>query len=71
MLNLAALSGRGEAMAKQPPKIMARLRQRELKERAARTAEEQVPRLYGGMGDLVRGPQDAGMKEPLPKKRRS
>jgi hypothetical protein len=57
-------------MAKQSQKLAVRLRQKELKERTAREAEETPPRLYGGMGEMLRRPEDAGARL-LPKKRRS
>jgi hypothetical protein len=56
-------------MPKKSEKLAVRLRQRELKERTARAAEEPKPRLYGGMGDIIRSPEDAGARLPTRKRR--
>jgi hypothetical protein len=58
-------------MIRKPEKIAARLRKKEMAERAARQREEPAPRLYSGTGDIIRNPRDAGMKQPTPKRRRN
>jgi hypothetical protein len=58
-------------MIRKPEKLVARLRKKEMAERAMRQREEPAPRLYSGMGELIRNPRDAGMKQPTPKRRRS